>query len=227
MTEPAAQHRDQIEKVGGHFAVAGMLAVRDLTRQAVEEIAQRIEPGMTEEEGVSVAKRTLKDLGLLRGWHRTFVRFGRNTVKEYGNPSEPGIVLGANDIFFVDIGPLLGNHEGDGGATYVVGSDEEMLRARRDVVVLWDRVHEAWRFERWTGRALYQFAEAEASAMGWDLNLKRMSGHRIGDFPHKHRFEGLLSDVDIVPSPHVWVLEMHIRHPSRPFGAFYEDLMLA
>ena len=63
--------------------------------------------------------------------------------------------------------------------------------------------------------------------MGWELNLKRMSGHRIGDFPHKHRIPGMmLSTVDIVPSALLWILEIHIRHKSRPFGAFYEDLML-
>jgi methionyl aminopeptidase len=154
------------------------------------------------------------------------VRFGRNTVREYGNPSEEGVVLAANDIFFIDIGPALNNLEGDGGATFVVGDDEEMKRAQHDVLLLWNRVHEARQRAGWTGRALYDFAQAQAAAMGWELNLKRMSGHRIGDFPHKHRYEGLLSDVDIVPSPFVWVLEMHIRHPYRAFGAFYEDLML-
>ncbi len=53
-----------------------------------------------------------------------------------------------------------------------------------------------------------------------------MAGHRIGDFPHPRRYEGLLGEVDAAPSPFVWMLEMHIRHPERAFGAFREDLML-
>jgi hypothetical protein len=29
------------------------------------------------------------------------------------------------------------------------------------------------------------------------------------------------------PSSGLWVLEIQIRHPTRPISAFYEDLMLA
>ena len=216
-----------LEAVGSNFTVDRMLAVRDRTRVAISAIAAHIHPGMTEEEGVAVAKATLKAMGLLRGWHAICVRFGRNTVREYGSPSEPGVVLSDNDIFFIDIGPMLNNAEGDAGETFVVGTDEGMHAARRDVSVLWQRVHKAWQDNSFTGRELYRFAEAEAGAMGWELNLKRMSGHRIGDFPHKHRYDGLLSEVDIHPSAYVWILEMHIRHPTRTYGAFYEDLMLA
>lgn len=215
-----------LETVGEHFSIEGMLEVRRQTRRAISAIAEQIIPGMTEEEGVAIARRTLKRLGLLRGWHKTYVRFGKNTVREYGNPSDPGVILEKDDIFFIDIGPLLNNFEGDGGATFVVGTDPEMKRAQRDVLELWCRVHVAFQRNGWTGRMLYQFATAEAASMGWELNLKRMSGHRVGDFPHKNRYEGLLSEVDIIPSPYVWILEMHIRHPERPFGAFYEDLML-
>lgn len=215
-----------LEAIGPNFTVEGMLEVRRRTRLAIEAIAERIVPGMTEEEGVATARRTLNELGLPRGWHKTYVRFGRNTVREYGNPSEAGVILGEEDIFFIDIGPSLGNLEGDGGATFVFGADEEMHRAREDVLTLWHRVHDTWRERGWTGRRLYDFAAAEAAAAGWELNLKRMSGHRIGDFPHPHRYEGLLSEVDIRPSPYVWILEMHIRHPRRSFGAFYEDLMM-
>jgi Xaa-Pro aminopeptidase len=215
-----------IEKVGANFSIAGMLEVRKRTRCAIDSIAQRLHPGMPEERGVEVAKQTLMEQGLVRGWHQVVVRFGANTTREYANPSVPGVVLGEVDIFFIDIGPVWGNCEGDGGATFVVGSDPEMQRAARDVVTLWHRVHEKWRDEAATGRRLYEFATAEASGMGWELNLKRMSGHRIGDFPHKHRFAGLLSGVDVIPSPYLWILEIHIRHKTRQFGAFYEDLML-
>ncbi|AOH85641.1 hypothetical protein AWL63_18545 [Sphingomonas panacis] len=217
---------ESLESVGGKFTIEGMLEVRRQTRLAIETIAQRIAPGMSEKFGVATAKATLRELGLPRGWHKTYVRFGRNTIREYGNASEEGVVLSDNDIFFIDIGPLLNNLEGDGGETFVIGSDEDMHRARRDVLTLWHRVHDVWREEGRTGRQLYEFATAEAAAMGWELNLKRMSGHRVGDFPHRHRYEGLLIEVDINPSPFVWILEMHIRHPNRPFGAFYEDLMI-
>jgi len=215
-----------IEKVGVAFEVEGMLALRRATRSAIDHIARAIRPGMTEEEAVSLAKRSLRELGLPRVWHQTFVRLGENTVLEYGRASRPGVVLAENDIFFVDIGPVAGRLEGDGGATFVVGDDVEMARGARDVVDLWHRTHDVWRNDGLTGRELYRFAACEARRLGWELNLKRMSGHRIGDFPHPLRYEGLLSDADLCPSPLLWVLEMHIRHPLRAFGAFYEDLLL-
>ena len=45
--------------------------------------------------------------------------------------SEPGVVLGDNDIFFVDIGPIYGDTEGDAGDTFVVGDDPDHLRAKK------------------------------------------------------------------------------------------------
>jgi hypothetical protein len=35
-----------------------------------------------------------------------------------------------------------------------------------------------------------------------------------------------MAEVDIVPSPDLWVLEILIAHPAGTFGAFYEDTLL-
>jgi hypothetical protein len=35
-----------------------------------------------------------------------------------------------------------------------------------------------------------------------------------------------MAEVDIVPAPDLWVLEIAIIHPDRTFGAFYEDMLL-
>ncbi len=218
--------RDDYEDVGPHFDEAGMLETRRRSRAALHAIAARIVPGMREDDALRTARAVLREHGLLRGWHKIIVRFGPNTVREYGNPSAPDVVLAENDIFFIDIGPVWDHWEGDAGETFVVGGDAQMLRAREDVFALWRRVHEHWRAERPSGRELYAFATREAEALGWALNLKRMSGHRIADFPHEPKFAGTLSTADVVPSAHLWILEMHIRHRTRGFGAFYEDLMI-
>ncbi|MGD1826300.1 hypothetical protein A203_13410 [Chromobacterium violaceum] len=52
---------------------------------------------------------------MLRGWHDVYARFGANTLKTLGAPSEPGVRLGEDDSFFVDIRPLWRQWEGDGG----------------------------------------------------------------------------------------------------------------
>ena len=67
---------NSIETVGAFFSVDGMLEVRNRTRYAIDSIAQRMRPGMTEERGVEIAKQTLKELGLTRGWHQIEVLSG-------------------------------------------------------------------------------------------------------------------------------------------------------
>jgi hypothetical protein len=86
-------------------------------------------------------------------------------------------------------------------------------------------VRAKWRDEKLTGEALYEFAESEASALGWALNLD-LSGHRISDFPHAAIYEGPLAEIPFHPAPLLWVLEIHIRHPEHPYGAFFEDMLL-
>ena len=114
------------EKVGPNYDREQMYVARRLTFDAINEIARQIRPGMVEEDGVGLAKSTLKQLGLLRGWQ---------------------------------------------------------------------------------------------------LNLK-VAGHRLADFPHKALHAGDLASTNFKPTSDLWVLEIQIKHPQRPFGAFYEDLLL-
>jgi Xaa-Pro aminopeptidase len=213
------------ERVGPEYDRAQMLVARMHTFEAIDAIAAAMRPGMTEEDGVARAKAILKERGLLRGWHGTYVRFGENSLLDYYGTSKPGVTLGENDIFFIDIGPVWEKWEGDGGDTFVLGNDADMLRAKRDVRVLFDRVQDRWRREGVTGTALYDYAAEECRKLGWVFNLK-VAGHRLSDFPHKVHHSGNLASVDFTPTSDLWVLEIQLRHPTRPFGAFYEDLLL-
>jgi methionyl aminopeptidase len=213
------------EATGDKYSVEGMLDVRRRTREAVHAIAAQVGPGLTEEEAQSRAFSTLTALGLRRGWHRVIVRCGPNTTKSFGEPSDKGVVLANDDIFFVDIGPIYDGLEGDAGETFVVGGDHEHLRAKVDVQAIWDEVRARWLEEQLTGRALYEHALRAASDRGWQLNLD-LAGHRLSDFPHSAHYRGSMAGLDLVPSSHLWVLEIAIVHPTRPFGAFFEDLLL-
>lgn len=215
------------ERVGPNYDPAQMLEARRRTWHAIETIAAGIRPGMRESEGVEFAKAVLKDLGLLRGWHGVYLRFGANTRLTYWDKEPaPDVVLAANDIFYIDIGPVWEKCEGDGGDTFVVGDDPEMQRARTAVRQVFDRVHEKWRSESLSGAALYQYAVEVAAALGWEL-VPRVDGHRLGDFPHKALHTGTLAETAFTPGTNLWVLEIQIRHRTLPFGAFYEDLLLA
>ena len=214
-----------LEAVGPAFARETMLKVRGMTRNAIHAIAARVKPGMVEEDAVEMAKDILAEQDMVRGWHDVYVRFGTNTLKTFGAASDPGIVLGETDIFLIDIGPVWQEWEGDGGDTFTVGDNPDMARCARDAKTLFHTVRRKWEQDKSSGKVLYDFATAEARKLGWELNLD-LSGHRLADFPHAAIYDGPMMDVDFTPSPLLWVLEIHIRHPSAGYGAFYEDMLL-
>jgi Xaa-Pro aminopeptidase len=221
----AAETQAEQEAVGANYDAAMLMQVRERTWRVIGDIAAAIRPGMTEAQGVELARGLLARAGMQRGWHGVYVRFGANTLANYGQPSDPELVLGESDIFFIDIGPVWEKWEGDGGDTFVFGDDPVMHAIKRDVRVLFDRVHDRWLSQRLTGAALYAYAAEEARAMGWVLNLD-MPGHRLSDFPHSAIHKGPLSAAPYSPASGLWVLEIQIRHPTLPISAFYEDLML-
>jgi Xaa-Pro aminopeptidase len=225
MSDVLEEKQVSLEATGAHFVKETMLEMRAKTRAAIHAIAANCKPGMVEEDAVQMARDLLAEGDMIRGWHDVYVRFGANTLKTFGAESDPGIVLKDNDIFFIDIGPVWGDTEGDGGDTFVVGTDAGMEKCAEDAKGLFHIVRKKWESTGMSGKDLYDFAIAEAKSMGWELNMD-LSGHRISDFPHEAVYAGPLAEVDFKPSPLIWVLEIHIRHPEGLYGAFYEDMLL-
>lgn len=213
------------ERVGPAFSVQGMEEARDETRKAIAAIAARIRPGMVEEDAVAMAKEVIRSQGHALSWHPTRVRFGKNTMKPMKKASEPGVVLGENDIFFIDIAPRVDHWEGDGGASFTVGEAPEYARCAADAEKLFHEVRGIWRDRKWTGRQLYDFASRRAGEMGWNLNPE-LPGHRVSDFPHATIHTGSLADYSESPSSMRWILEIHLTDPQGRFGAFFEDMLL-
>lgn len=214
------------EAVGAGFSMPAMLRARSLSLAAVERIARAIRPGMTQDQATELAMQVLQQMGMQRIWHRTLVRFGCDTLKMFNEPVAAENILGANDIFFVNIGPVWDGHEGDAGDTFVVGDDPEMAACAQAAHQLWREVSDRWRRDGLSGEALYRYAEERAQALGWRLNLE-VKGHRACDFPHAIYKAGRLGDFGLCPTTGLWVLEIQIAHPQRPFGAFFEDLLSA
>jgi Xaa-Pro aminopeptidase len=221
-------NHEMLEKTGPNFSIQALMAARAKTQEAVRLIGEQIEAGMSEQEARELAKETLTRLGSTSGWHKILIRFGSNTIKDYPEPSDTAVRLRDNDIFFVDIGPIWDGTEGDGGDTFVIGqsADPDMRRCAGAAKQIFDLVQHQWRSSGMTGKELYAFAEKTTSDLGWVLNLG-LTGHRLGDFPHKAFYDGTLGRVSIHPSPNLWILEIQIRHPAKPFGAFFEDLLLS
>jgi Xaa-Pro aminopeptidase len=219
-----AAHQRQ-EAVGAKFSLPAMVKARDLTFEAVRDIAAAIGPGMTEAEAYDMAQGVLGGLGMERLWHKTVIRFGEGTPDTFHAPARPDRRLRPDDIFFVDLGVVWDGHEGDAGDTFVVGDDPEMAACAQAARDLWRRVAERWRLDGLGGEALYRYAVEQTEAAGWRLNWQ-VKGHRVSDFPHAIYKAGALGDFEACPQAGLWILEIQIAHPSRPIGAFYEDLLV-
>lgn len=225
MSSPSPSVSLPAERVGPAFSVDGMLLARRKTREAIARIAERVVPGMVEEDAVAMAKQEMAGMGLALSWHPTRVRFGRNTIKPMKLASEPGVVLGENDIFFLDIAPRVDAWEGDGGKTFTVGQHADYARCARDAEELFHQARQAWDRQQLSGRQLYDFADKTARAMGWELNFD-LPGHRVSDFPHAAIHTGALAEFEQAPATLRWILEIHLRDPQHRFGAFFEDMLL-
>ncbi|NVZ62091.1 aminopeptidase P family protein [Pseudomonas gingeri] len=212
------------QAVGQAYSLDGMLHAKRMTWQAIEEMARRFKPGMLESEARALGLEILKELGMDRIWHPLLIRFGANTLKTFKQRSEGDPALGENDIFFIDLGVVWDRHEGDSGGTFTTGNDPEMIACAAAAKTLFDQVHDYWKQQQVSGPELYRYAEEQANAMGWVLNLE-IKGHRISDFPHAIYRAGDLGDFEACPDVGLWILEIQIAHPTRPFGAFYEDLL--
>lgn len=221
---PNAAHQRR-EAVGKRFSLPAMVKARDLTFDAVNQIASAIAPGMTEGDAYSLAQEALERMGMERLWHRTIIRFGEGTLKTFKAQSQPHRRLRPNDIFFVDLGVVWDGHEGDAGDTFVVGDDPEMAACADAARDLWRKVAARWRLDQLGGEGLYRYAAESAEAAGWRLNGS-VKGHRVSDFPHAIYRAGALGDFESCPQAGLWILEIQIAHPTRPIGAFYEDLLV-
>jgi Xaa-Pro aminopeptidase len=215
-----------IEALAQGISWDDIFLARDKTWSAVREIAAMIQPGMSEREAISEANRYFASQGVKKFWHKTHIRFGASTVFSFNDPYiEDAQRLGENDIFYIDAGPVWDGIEGDVGDTFVVGNDPVMHACAKDTKRVFDKVREHWLNTQTSGMELCQFARDTARDLGWIFSPDYVKGHRLSEFPHSFHFKENLGAVTFKPSPKCWVLEVQIRHPERPVGGFYEDLL--
>lgn len=212
-----------IQNFSEKFDLEKFYRARDVARDLTYELASLIKAGMTEEEAHALYKSLCAKYGVEKNWHPPKLRFGPNTLKAFKEPSDP-YALQENDIFYVDIGPVIDGHEADYGETFTIGEDYEHKNIAHCSQKLFYEVAEFWKKNPVRGVALYEFAKKRAQEMGYHLNMGS-DGHRIGDFPHHVFFKGAIIDCDENLLPNAWILEIQLDHPERKFGAFFEDIL--
>lgn len=212
-----------VQDFGDKFDLAKLLKARDTARDITYELASFIRPGMTEEDAHELYKKLCIKHHVEKQWHPPKLRFGPNTIANFRDVSLP-YVLKEEDIFFIDIGPVIQGHEADYGETFSIGANYEYKKICESQRKVFHEVTAFWKETRSTGASLYEFARNSARKIGYILNTSQ-DGHRIGDFPHHLHFKGGLPECEEQVIPNAWILEIHLWEPQKQYGAFYEDIL--
>jgi Xaa-Pro dipeptidase len=174
--------------------------------------------------------------GITTYWHKRIVRAGANTLLPYAeNP--PDLTIKADDILFVDLGPVFEQWEADFGRTYALGSDPAKHKLSRDVGLAFAAGKKYFKEQpNITGAELYSYAQTLAVQFGWEFGGP-IAGHLIGQFPHEKIPNDKVS-LYVHPESHLpmqslddkgherhWILEIHFVDKQRQIGGFYEELL--
>jgi Xaa-Pro dipeptidase len=119
--------------------VARLLEAQRNAELLFDEVSERgmVRAGLAERVLANEIRDLATDMfGITRHWHKRIVRSGENTlVTARGNP--PDRMIAADDIVFLDFGPIFEEWEADLGRTFVLGGDPTKLALRDDLPKIW------------------------------------------------------------------------------------------
>ena len=201
------------------------------------EAAGLVAPGRTEREiEKDIYAMAETDFGVAVHWHKRIVRAGANPLAIFSD-NPPILTVQADDIVFLDIGPVFEDWEADVGRTYAIGDDPVKKALVRDQPVIFDAVKMAFdTTPDITGAELYAIAVAESEKRGWRF-AGEIAGHIVAEFPHARlpgeKIHGhirpenptRMRDADGLGRERYWILEIHLAAPDGTFGGFYERLL--
>ena len=216
-------------------------ALADAQRQAAalfERIGESlIRPGISETQLVrDIAELGRREFGIEQNWHKRIVRAGANTLAPY-DEDPPDLIVGENDILFIDLGPVFEPMEADFGRTYVLGADPDKLRLRDDVARAFVAGKQYFQDRpEITGSELFAYLKTLAVDAGWEFGGS-IAAHLIGEFPHKAMPENQsvgyanahhhlpMRGLDSLGRERHWILEIHFIDRERRIGGFFEELL--
>jgi Xaa-Pro dipeptidase len=202
-----------------------------------------------ERRGLIVAGKSERDLNseifaladelfqIKKYWHKRIVRSGPNTLAPYDD-NPPDLIIQADDILFLDFGPILEEWEADLGRTYVLGNDPVKHKLKNDIVAAWREIRD-WFFMQTelTCAQFYNYSVAVAERNGWEYGSE-IAGHLIGKFPHERLEPGdynlyihpqnhnSMFNLDELGNKRNWILELHFVHREKQIGSFFEQLLV-
>jgi Xaa-Pro aminopeptidase len=217
---------------------AYLLDAQEKALSLFEEIERSlIRPGVSEQAlSKEIHQLAAERFGVTNHWHKRVIRSGPNTLLPYAE-NTPDRVIQADDILFVDLGPVFEAWEADFGRTFVLGDDPTKQRLRDSLEPVWLAVKEQFESNPdMTGGVLYDIACRLAKEAGWEFGGE-IAGHLVGSFPHeripKDKITLYITSGNNEPMSRLnaagqkrhWILEIHLVDRARQIGAFYEQLL--
>lgn len=219
--------------------VSRLLDAQDKAAQLFDEITTRqlVRAGVTERQVSNEIRDLAAELfGVTRHWHKRIVRAGTNTL-ETARDNPPDRTIAADDIAFVDLGPIFEEWEADFGRTFVLGDDPGKLALRDDLPRIWNAGREFFAgTPDITGEQLFDHMVVLSEAAGWHFGGV-IAGHLVGHFPHElipgDKIESYVAPGSTHPmrrkdssgNQSHWILECHLVEPDRRWGGFHEELL--
>ncbi|MCT4643291.1 MAG: M24 family metallopeptidase [Bacteriovoracaceae bacterium] len=213
-----------IENISEKFNLDTYMAARKTAMKAALLFAQHVNVGMNFKDMEGLLDEIFKLLKIEKKWHMSKIRIGSDTQKTFKEKSDELITLKEEDIYFIDIGPVIDEHEADYGMTFTKGHNPRYAKIQKASRDIFELAKKEYKDSGLSGKELYDFVEKEAISRGYELDQK-MRGHRLGDFPHHVFHRGALGDLNKKPIENLWVLEVHIICPKEKVGAFFEDIL--
>jgi len=196
-----------------------------------------VRPGVAERQVEDqIGELAAREFGVEKHWHKRIVRSGPNSITIAGD-NPPDRTIEADDIVYVDLGPVFESWEADIGKSYVFGEDPQKHRLVADLPRIFAEVQAHYRKNPgMTGAALYALAQDAAAKAGWRFGGK-IAGHLVSEFAHAlipgdkalYRISPLnptpMNNPDGKGRVRHWILEIHLVAPDGSFGGFYERLL--
>jgi Xaa-Pro dipeptidase len=215
--------------------LAAQSKAESLFREVVE--SGMIQAGKLESELTSeIHALAQSKFGVRRHWHKRIARAGANTLLTYGDEA-PDRRIAADDIVYLDFGPVFDEWEADFGRTYALGPDPRKRQLVGDICTAFQQGKDFYRrTPNLTAGQLYDFVAGLAAPAGWEFGAIT-AGHLIGHFPHereptdttrfsiRHGNGQSLREPDANGRPRHWILEIHFVDRVRKIGGFFEELL--
>jgi Xaa-Pro dipeptidase len=196
-----------------------------------------IQPGKLESELTDdIHKFASERFGVRRHWHKRIVRAGSNTLLGYHDETVDRRIE-ADDVVYLDLGPVFESWEADFGRSYALGSDPHKHRLVHDIGAAFREGKTFYENNaNLTTGELYDFVVGLAARYGWEFGAAS-AGHLIGHFPHetspalpkpfsiRHGNQKSLREADENGNPRHWILEIHFVDRARQIGGFFEELL--